>query len=130
MINNIKCVQYIWHNNWEALLTNFEKMNKYDYFISGVWKDSNDRITHVLLHKVTTDASFNRGSKKTENEVIMLLKSGQVIFTIKWLYPVWSLGAKVMVVTDHNREYLRTAPNTKTQDNLDNLISMQNIHNG
>lgn len=105
-------------------------MNKYDFFISGVWKNSNDRITHVLLHNVTTDTSFNRGIKKTESEVIMLLKSGQVIFTIKWIYPNWSLGTKVMIVNDQNGEYLRTIPNAQTQDNLDNLIRMETIYNG
>jgi len=105
-------------------------MIKYDFFISGVWKNSNDRITHVLLHTVTNDTYFNRGIKKSESEVVMVLKSGKIIFTINWQYPDWSLGANVMVVKDHNGEYLRTSPNTKTQDNLDNLIRMETIYNG
>lgn len=37
-------------------------MNEFNYFISGVWKDS-ERITHVMLHKALDDGSFLVGEK-------------------------------------------------------------------
>ena len=41
-----------------------------NYFISGIWKDNNDNITHVLLHTVNEDNSFQYGIKTTELSTI------------------------------------------------------------
>jgi len=98
-----------------------------DYFISGVWKDSSDRITDVLLHAVNDNNSFQMGVKTSESNAINLLKSRKTIKTITWRYPKWHIGASVTVVTVGNREYLRTVANASERDNLDNSIDMKFI---
>lgn len=98
-----------------------------DYFISGVWKDSSERITDVLLHTVNDNNVFQVGVKTSESNAINLLKSRKTIKTITWGYPEWQIGASVTVVTVGNREYLRTVANASVRDNLDNSISMNSI---
>lgn len=43
---------------------NFKSMNEFDFFISGIWKNSH-LITHVLLHKASPDGTFSTGEKRT-----------------------------------------------------------------
>lgn len=103
-------------------------MNEFNYFISGVWKDS-ERITHVMLHKALDDGSFLVGEKKSEQEVINLLKKNYKICVILWNYPGWTRMAEVEYVQNENREFLRTNRNKTEKDNLDNLILMQSFFN-
>lgn len=98
-----------------------------DYFISGVWKDSSERITYVMLHTVNENNSFYMGVKTSESDAIKLLKSKKTIKTITWGYPDWQIGALVTVVSVGNVEYLRTVANASAKDNLDNSINMQSI---
>lgn len=98
-----------------------------DYFISGVWKEDNDNITHVLLHKVNDDNSFMYGVKTTELATINLIKQNNTICTATWGYPDWKLGASVTYVKSGNHEYLRTVANATKKDNLDNSINMKPI---
>lgn len=100
-----------------------------NYFISGVWKDNNENITHVLLHTVNDDNSFQDGLKTAESTAINLLKQRNTIKTITWGYPEWQIGASVTYVNNNNREYLRTVPNATQKDNLDNAINMKPIRN-
>lgn len=95
-----------------------------DYFISGVWKDTNDNITHVLLHEVMDGDSFKNGLKTNETTAINLIKKNYVLFTITWAYPNWQLGARLTYTQNNNNEYLRTVPNASLKDNLDNSIDM------
>ena len=104
-------------------------MNEFNYFISGVWKDS-ERITHVMLHNAKPDDSFDSGVKVSEKYVIRLLKNGERACTIIWRYPGWFTGAEVDYVEFDNNEFLRTDQNDTAVDNLDNLISMKSIHYG
>ncbi|WP_439480618.1 DUF3892 domain-containing protein [Chryseobacterium aquaticum] len=104
-------------------------MNEFNYFISGVWKDS-ERITHVMLHKKQPDGSLNCGIKASEKHVVELLKKGERVCTITWKYPGWYIGAEVDYIESDKNEFLRTDRNDTAIDNLDNLISMKNIHNG
>ena len=99
-----------------------------DYFISGVWKDNNDNVTHVLLHEVEDGNSFKSGLKTNETTAINLIKNNNVLYTITWGYPNWQLGAELTYVqNNYNNEYLRTVPNASLKDNLDNSINMQVI---
>lgn len=92
-----------------------------DFFITGVWKDSQKRITDVMLHAVNDDGSFkSRGSKTSKTGVIGLLKSKKTVMTLTWGYPGWNHGAHVTYETVNGQEYLRTVPNSLTKDNLDN----------
>ena len=94
-----------------------------DYVITGVWKDSHKRITHVLLH-VDGENSFEKGEKKSEAEVIRLLKLGWVIKTITWNYPNWTEGALVTYENRGGTEFLITVKNATIKDNLDNSFPM------
>lgn len=97
------------------------------YFISGIWKDSKDNITHVLLHSVSDGDSFKHGVKTTELEAIHLIKNNHILYTITWSYPGWTLGAKLTYVSSGGYEYLRTIQNSTPKDNLDNSIDMSTI---
>jgi len=98
-----------------------------NYVISGVWKNSDDNITHVMLHSVNDGDSWNMGEKTTAASVIALLKKGNIIRTVVWNYPGWFIKSKVTYVQAFGNEYLRSEPNASTRDNLDNLISMKAI---
>jgi hypothetical protein len=98
-----------------------------DYLISGVWKDSEKRITHVLLHTMTGENSWGFGQKTSELQAINLLKEGKIIKTVIWQYPDWEIRVRVTYVLRNGKEYLRSDPNASTKDNLDNLISMKAI---
>src|SRR5690606_10547869 len=98
-----------------------------NYVISGVWKDSNENITHVMLYSVNDGDSWNMGEKTSEASTITLLKRGNVIRTIVWNYPDWTIKAKVTYVQAFGKEYLRSEANATIKDNLDNLISMKAI---
>lgn len=99
-----------------------------NFFISGVWKNSTGNITHVHLHKVNENNSFDIGKKVSESEVIKLLKLKNTIMTIIWQYPNWTLGASVEVVQSQFGEYLRTNRDKTAKDNLDNLIKMESFN--
>lgn len=94
-----------------------------DYLISHVDRDSNGNVLKVLLH-IDYGETASRGSVKTKNEVINLLKTGYTVETTLWGYPKWQRGAKVHYVTDGSNEYLRTNRNRTDKDNLDNLIPL------
>lgn len=98
-----------------------------NYVISGVWKDSNDNITYVMLHSVNEGDSWNIGEKTSEASTIALIKRGNIIRTIIWNYPDWTIKSRVTYVQAFGKEYLRSEANATTKDNLDNLISMKAI---
>lgn len=98
-----------------------------NYVISGVWKDSNDNITHVMLHPVDEGNTWDLGTKTSEASAIALIKRGNVIRTIVWGYPGWTIKSKVTYVQRSGTEYLRSEANATPKDNLDNLISMKAI---
>lgn len=58
-----------------------------DYLISGVWKDSEGRITHVMLHRMTNENSWGMGNKTSELDAINLLKQHKTMKTVIWDYP-------------------------------------------
>lgn len=95
-----------------------------DFFISGVWKDANESITYLHIHKVNDNNSFQQGIKQSKSDVIGLINKGYGIMTIVWGYPSWNLGAKVEIVKSPFGDYLRTNRDKTAKDNLDNLIGM------
>lgn len=98
-----------------------------DYFISGVWKDTSDNITDVMLHTVNENNRWGIGGKTSEFDAINLLKNRKTMKTIIWDYPGWDIRANVTYVTRNGKEYLKSDANATTKDNLDNLISMKAI---
>ena len=95
-----------------------------NYYINGVWKDTNKVITHVSLCKIESTGWYG-GIKTTEAEVVKLIDAGSVIYTIVWSYPIWTKGALVEVITSNGAKFLRTVSNATTKDNLDNSIDMR-----
>lgn len=94
-----------------------------DFFITGVWKDSQKRITDVMLHAVNDDGSFkSRGSKTSRMAVIALLKNKKTVMTLTWGYPNWNPGANVNYENVGGQEFLRTVSNSDRKDNLDNSL--------
>ena len=95
-----------------------------NYKISGVWKNSNNVITHYAFHTVNTD-STSRAVKKSKTDAIALLEvRGNVAYTWIWNYAkaAWSEGEQVEVVNGSAGKYLRSNRDNKLTDNLQHLI--------
>ncbi|RZK22812.1 DUF3892 domain-containing protein [Pedobacter sp. SL55] len=94
------------------------------YKITGVWKNSNDVITHYAFHTVG-ESSTSRAVKKTKADAIALLEqTGNTAKTWVWNYTRggWDIGETVTVVNGSNGKYLRSNPDNKVTDNLAHLI--------
>src|ERR1700760_3661891 len=104
-------------------------MEKWDYYISGVWKHRGDKeyITDVFLH--TTADGFGKGFKTSKDEVVALLKKGKKITTITWNYHLiqWRFGAKVEFDEKDGEYFLRTIPGAATFDDLESSIQLDYI---
>ena len=94
------------------------------YRISGVWKDSNNVITHFAFH-IKTDNGYTRATKKTKTQAISLLEAlGNSAKTWLWSYKTcfWADGENIEVVNGTNGKYIRSDPNNRLTDNLGHLI--------
>jgi hypothetical protein len=92
--------------------------------ISGIWKDSNNVITHYAFHTVG-ESSTSRAIKKTKSEAISILETNNnTATTWIWNYSQcsWNVGEKVLVVNGANGKYLRSNPDNRLTDNLGHLI--------
>ncbi len=92
--------------------------------ISGVWKDSNNVITHYAFHTIG-ETSISRASKTSKLQAIALLETkGNSATTWVWNYSLakWSIGENVEVINGSNGKYLRSNPDNKITDNLGHLI--------
>jgi hypothetical protein len=101
-----------------------------DYLISGIWvsKHPHSHVSFVFLHE-DTEGGFKAGIKKSEAEVIKLIKAGYSVKTIEWNYKNagWIQGADVGRLTVDGTEYLRSHKDKKVIDNLKNLIRMDDF---
>lgn len=92
--------------------------------ISGVWKDSNNVITHYAFH--TVDAtSTSRAVKTSKAQAVALLETrGNNATTWTWSYAQakWTIGEPVQVVNGPNGKFLRSNPDNRLTDNLGHLI--------
>lgn len=94
------------------------------YRISGVWKNSNDVITHYAFHTVG-EKSTSRATKKSKAEAVTLLETyGNTATTWIWNYSSasWDVGETVQVVNARSGKYLRSNPDNEKTDNLGHLI--------
>ena len=94
------------------------------YKISGVWKDSNNVITHYAFHAKNING-VDRAVKISKSQAISLLdKSENSAKTWIWNYKtcIWSDGENVEVINGVNGKYLRSDSNSKLTDNLAHLI--------
>jgi hypothetical protein len=94
------------------------------YRISGVWKNTDDVITHYAFHEVNSD-SVDRATKISKAKAIQLLEThGNKATTWVWNYQTakWNIGEDVQVINGKNGKYLRSNPDNKLTDNLGHLI--------
>lgn len=99
-----------------------------DYLISGVWfseKNGSKYISYVQIHK-DSETGVLKGEKKSEVDVIKLLKVGFTIKTIIWNYNsgAWNEGADVGYEIVGGKEYLRTHKDKTVINNLNNMLNM------
>jgi hypothetical protein len=91
------------------------------YKISGIWKDSNETITHYALHEIRENDT-TLGVKTLKADAVKILSQpGNEAVTWMWNYTTsnWQNGAKVEVVSN---SFLRTVHDNKVVDNLAHLI--------
>lgn len=100
-----------------------------NYKISGVWKNSNNEITHYAFHEIVT-SGITRARKVTKAEAIRLLESGNKAITWIWNYTQAKFidGELVEVVNRSSGKYLRSNPDNTTTDNLLHLINFDWIN--
>lgn len=94
------------------------------YRISGIWKNTNNVITHYAFHTVS-EGSISRAHKESKIRAIELLETtGNLATTWVWNYlgSMWNIGETVQVVNGNNGKYLRSNPDNKLSDNLEHLI--------
>lgn len=92
--------------------------------ITGVWKDTNNVITHYAFH-TEIGSGTSKATKTSKAKVIELLETkGNSATTWVWSYAkaTWLVGENVIVVGGANGKYLRSNPDNKLTDNLGHLI--------
>jgi|WetSurMetagenome_2_1015567.scaffolds.fasta_scaffold975524_1 hypothetical protein len=95
-----------------------------EFRISGVWKNSDDVITHYAFHTVYKDG-VGKAKKLAKAQAISILEiRGNTATTWMWNYKssFWTIGENVTVVGSGNDKYLRSNPDDKTANNLEHLI--------
>jgi hypothetical protein len=95
-----------------------------NYKISGVWKNSDNVITHYAFHTVGED-STTRAQKTTKSRAIEIVENtSNNVITWIWNYKTakFTNGETVKVVNGSNGKYLRSNPDEKITDNLRHLI--------
>lgn len=98
------------------------------YYISGVWKNAQEEITHVYIHLELPHNTFASGKKVTVNYAINLLRVGHTAQVMTWSYTYAGWYAEDFVkVVNANPPYLRSHKNNTVNDNLDNLINYQAV---
>jgi hypothetical protein len=98
-----------------------------DYYISGVWKDTNGTITDYAFHLINsaTKKFPTKSTKMSKAAAIKLVETvGNTVTTLTWGYLAggWIIGQPVSVAGSGTDKYLKSAPDSKVSDNLGHLI--------
>jgi hypothetical protein len=98
-----------------------------DYFISGIWRSKENKITHYFLH-INMAGGFKKGEIKSEKEIIKLLGS-KTMLTLTWSYESgkWIDGVEVKLVEVNGEKTIRSFKDHRETDHLDKLINMRPI---
>ncbi|MEP6683930.1 MAG: hypothetical protein ABJA35_11750 [Parafilimonas sp.] len=96
-----------------------------DFFISGVWKTKDGRVSMVFLHR-NSNNELTDGLKVAIHNLNQLIKEGKKIMTMRWSYESakWHRGALLEVVIIDDEEILRTVKNSSSLDKLENQIDL------
>ncbi len=101
------------------------------YFVTGVWKNIRNEITHLYIHPINNNNRFTSGVKRAEVDVIRMINNGDTFSTITWNYisAIWDIGEPIRLVLrrDSGTTYLRTFRDQTITNNLDNLINMAGV---
>ena len=99
-----------------------------NYFISGIWKSKENKITHFFLHQ-NMEAGFKKGDIKTEKDVLKLLEAKFTIQTLVWNYEAakWIDGVEVKAVRSKTGVLIRSFKDNLETDHLDKLINMRPV---
>lgn len=95
------------------------------YKISGVWKDSNNIITHYAIHS-PVQGGLTRATKYSKAQAVALLEvPGNSAITWLWSYTnaYWVDGQRVEIVDGSSGKYLRSDRDNRLTDNLGHLIN-------
>lgn len=101
-----------------------------EYRISGIWKDSENVITHYAVHLRTRNANndgyvIGHAVKMTKADAVRLLQNSQnSAKTYLWNYTTanWCAGGDIYIVNE-NPPYLRTTHDGILKNNLLHLIN-------
>ena len=101
------------------------------YKISGIWKNSNDVITHYAFHTVTNTGATKASKTSKADAIILLSNSNNTAKTWIWNYILATFvdGQNVEVVGSYGNKYLRSDADNKLTDNLGHLIDFDWIQN-
>lgn len=94
-----------------------------DYLISAVgYKQVNFKkyIAKCMVHSDTGE-SVGQGSIWTREEILKSIDNKSTFMTIYKNDEKWSKGSEVHKIEVKNNYYLKTDPNSKEEDNLENL---------
>jgi hypothetical protein len=96
-----------------------------NYIITGV-KYSSGHISHVWISVDQGEPHMTAGQLATKSQVIAAIKNGYTVVTGKWDYEreKWLEGALVSYEKVNGVEYLRTHPDYKLSDNLENMLPL------
>ena len=103
------------------------------YRISGIWKGTNDAISHYAFHEVSqnNDNIVAKPIKTSRTDAIKLLETkGNTATTLVWNYTSagWYVGETVEVVGSGSGKYLRSNPDKSITDNLGHLPDFSLIY--
>ncbi len=95
-----------------------------EYRISGVWKNSNNVITHYAFHKIEEDSRYRAEKVSKSDAIVRIENRGNTVKTWVWNYrrADWVDGEDIHVVDGQNGKYLRSDPDNRLTDNLGHLI--------
>ena len=94
------------------------------YGISGIWKDSNNVITHYAFHTVEKKEASKALKTPRVKAIKLLEKQENSAITWVWNYSTasWKKGGVVEVVNGKHGKYLGSNHDNTKIDNLDNLL--------
>ncbi|UFH34553.1 DUF3892 domain-containing protein [Flavobacterium acetivorans] len=106
-----------------------------EYRISGIWKNSQEVITHYAVHTRTRNQTGNgyeisRAIKMTKADAVTLLQNpANSAKTFLWNYAraQWVAGEDIHVVNG-NPPFLRTTRDGTLKDNLLHLIDYRYVY--
>ena len=94
-----------------------------DYYISAVrYNPAHTHIDKVLVHNDSGINTIGSGTECTRNKIVEILTYKSVVTIYRGSDNLWHRGQEVHPVPINGVMYIRTNPNKKEVDNLENLL--------